>query len=147
MKKAWIGDFSRVYGLAGYIDHLFSITQIPQKLMTAYAYLSPLVLAEMLSSLSSYKLGNRSSSLRTLSNLETLMLSDDGTHVPLPISDTAWRMLANCQRFVGDLQGAIQSLQRSQRQKAFLELYLGSSDPQPQKKCFVIKMVFVVQPL
>lgn len=131
MKKAWIGDFSRVYGLAGYIDHLFSITQIPQKLMTAYAYLSPLVLAEMLSSLSSYKLGNRSSSLRTLSNLETLMLSDDGTHVPLPISDTGWRMLANCQRFVGDLQGAIQSLQRSQRQKAFLELYLGSSDPQP----------------
>lgn len=146
MKKAWIGDFSRVYGLAGYIDHLFSITQIPQKLMTAYAYLSPIVLAEMLSSLSSYKLGNRSSSLRTLSNLETLMRSDDGTHVPLPISHTAWRMLANCQRFVGDLQGAYNLFKDRRGRKRFLN-YLGSSDPQPQNYFFVIKMVFVVQPL
>lgn len=121
MKEAWIVECSPLHQDAATLDYFF-VKSTPEKITTAYGQLSPLVLGEMLSSLSYYELGNQSSAFKILSSLTKLMLSDDGTHVPLQISDTAWEMLANCQQFVGDSQGAIQSNQRSQRQKAFLGL-------------------------
>lgn len=121
MKEAWIVECSPLHQEAAILDYFF-VKSIPEKISTAYRNLSPLVLGEMLSSLSYYKLGNQSSAFKILSSLTELMLSDDGTHVPLPISDTAWRMLAICQQFVGDSQGAKQSDQRSDWQKAFLGL-------------------------
>nr|XP_034327850.1 uncharacterized protein LOC117689818 [Crassostrea gigas] len=77
---------------------------------------------DMLSVLCNYRLGNRSQCLQSLTDLQTLLLSDDGRYVPLPYRDLSWQILGICQHVVGDLHGAMQSYQESLRQKPFHRL-------------------------
>ncbi|XP_061179640.1 uncharacterized protein LOC133188283 [Saccostrea echinata] len=64
-------------------------------------------------------LGNRSQCLQSLTDLQTMLLNDDGTYVPLPLRDISWQILGICQHVVGDLDGALLSYQESLRQEAY----------------------------
>ncbi|XP_062588849.1 uncharacterized protein LOC134250500 [Saccostrea cucullata] len=80
---------------------------------------SPFVIVEMLSVLSHYRLGNRSQCLQSLTDLQTLLIYDDGTYVPLQERDLSWQILGICQQVVGDLHGALQSYEESLKQEPF----------------------------
>ncbi|XP_052707168.1 uncharacterized protein LOC128182529 [Crassostrea angulata] len=77
---------------------------------------------EMLCVLSYYRLGNMSHCLQSLTDLQTLLLNDDGRYVPLCDRDTSWQILGICQHVVGDLHGALQSYQMSLKQEPFHKL-------------------------
>ncbi|XP_061179641.1 uncharacterized protein LOC133188284 [Saccostrea echinata] len=81
--------------------------------------ISPFVMVEMLSVLSHYRLGNRSQCLQSRTDLQTLLLYDDGTYVPLKFIDISWQILGICQHIIGDLHGALQSYQESLKQEAY----------------------------
>ncbi|XP_062611237.1 uncharacterized protein LOC134273077 [Saccostrea cucullata] len=81
-----------------------------------YLRIPPCVLVEMLSVLSHYRLGNRCQCLKSLTDLQTLLLYNDGTYAHLEHRDISWQILGICQQVVGDLQGALQSYQESLRQ-------------------------------
>ncbi|XP_061179628.1 uncharacterized protein LOC133188272 [Saccostrea echinata] len=80
-------------------------------------HLSPFLVVEMLSVLTHYRQGSRSQCLQSLTDLQTLVLYDDGTYVPLKTRDISWQVLGICQHVVGDLHGALHSYQESLRQK------------------------------
>ncbi|XP_062582345.1 uncharacterized protein LOC134244088 isoform X1 [Saccostrea cucullata] len=84
--------------------------------------LSPFVMVEMLSVLSHYRMGNRSQCLQSLTDLQTLLLYDDGTYAPLHLRDICWQILGNCQHVVGDLHGALRSYEESLRQYPFYKI-------------------------
>ncbi|XP_062591068.1 uncharacterized protein LOC134252582 [Saccostrea cucullata] len=84
-----------------------------------FLILSPFVLVDMLSVLSHYRLGNRFQCLQSLSDLQTLLLHDDGTYNPLLNRDISWQILGICQHVVGDLHGALESFEESLRQEPF----------------------------
>jgi hypothetical protein len=67
--------------------------------------------------LSHYRLGNRSQYLQSLTDLQTLLLYDDGRYVALKLRDLSWQILGICQHVVGDLHGALHSYQESLRQQ------------------------------
>ncbi|XP_061182539.1 uncharacterized protein LOC133190872 [Saccostrea echinata] len=76
-------------------------------------FISPFLTLEWLSVLSYYRLGNRPQCQQSLSDLKTLLLYDDGRHIPTDHRDLAWQILGICQHLVGDLLGALQSYQES----------------------------------
>ncbi|XP_062604609.1 uncharacterized protein LOC134266374 [Saccostrea cucullata] len=82
-------------------------------------HLPPFVLVEMLSVLSHHKLGNRFQCLQSLTDLQTLLLCDEGTYVPLFSRDLSWQILGICQELVGDFHGALQSYQESLKQEPY----------------------------
>jgi hypothetical protein len=77
------------------------------------------VLTEMLSVLCHYRLGNRPQYLQSLTDLQTLLVYDDGRYVPLILRDLSWQILGICQHVVGDLHGAFQSYRESLRQEPY----------------------------
>lgn len=81
---------------------------------------------DMLGVLCNYRLGNRSQCLQSLTDLQTLLLSDDGRYVPLPDRDLSWQILGICQHVVGDLHGALQSYQQSLRQEPFHKIQIAT---------------------
>jgi hypothetical protein len=82
-------------------------------------FISPFVLTEMLSVLCHYRLGNRPQYLQSLTDLQTLLVYDDGRYVPLETRDLSWQILGICQHVVGDLRGAFQSYRESLRQRPY----------------------------
>ncbi|XP_061188076.1 uncharacterized protein LOC133196159 [Saccostrea echinata] len=72
---------------------------------------------EMLSVLPHYRLGNRSQCLQSVTDLQTLLLYDDGRCIPLETRDISWQILGICQHLVGDLHGALRSFGESCRQQ------------------------------
>lgn len=77
----------------------------------------------ILSVLSNHRLGNRSQCLQSLTDLQNLLLCDNGTYAPFEYRDIAWHVLGICQLVVGDLHGAFHSFQVSIRQKPFHKLH------------------------
>ncbi|XP_062619958.1 uncharacterized protein LOC134281519 [Saccostrea cucullata] len=81
-----------------------------------HLHIPPFVIVEMLSVLSHYRLGNRSQCLQSLTDLQTLLLYDDGSYVPFRRRDISWQILGICQHVVGDFHGALRSYQESLKQ-------------------------------
>ncbi|XP_062611987.1 uncharacterized protein LOC134273792 [Saccostrea cucullata] len=77
------------------------------------------VMVKMLSILCHFRLGNRSQFLQSLTDLQALLLYDDGKYVHLHLRDISWQILGICQQVVGDLHGALRSYQESLRQVQF----------------------------
>ncbi|XP_062621177.1 uncharacterized protein LOC134282802 [Saccostrea cucullata] len=100
-----------------YIEELCLEQNVSQEHGMPNLQLSPFLLVDMLSVLSHYRLGNRSQCLQSLTDLQTLLLYDDGTYVPLNFRDLSWQILGICQHVVGDLHGALMSYEESLRQK------------------------------
>ncbi|XP_052703282.1 uncharacterized protein LOC128179753 [Crassostrea angulata] len=105
MKKAWVYNL-RLYSNVYYVQEF----DLEQKISTDNGELaldiSPYVLTDMLSVLCNYRLGNRSQCLQSLTDLQTLLLYDDGRYVPLNLRDLSCQILGICQHVVGDLHGA-----------------------------------------
>ncbi|XP_062582339.1 uncharacterized protein LOC134244081 [Saccostrea cucullata] len=118
MKKAWVKNIDLIENIL-YIEELY-IEQLVNK--QSFLRVSPFVVVEMLSVLSHYRLGNRSQCLQSLTDLQTLLLYDDGTYVPLYLRDLSWQILGICQHVVGDLHGALRSYEESLKQKPYNKL-------------------------
>uniref|UniRef100_K1QT37 Uncharacterized protein n=1 Tax=Magallana gigas TaxID=29159 RepID=K1QT37_MAGGI len=118
MKKAWVHDVrldSDVYC----IQELDLEQNVSNENGHLILNISPYVLTDMLSVLCNYRLGNRSQCLQSLTDLQTMLLNDDGKYVPLSDRGISWQILGICQHVVGDLHGALQSYQLSLRQKPY----------------------------
>ena len=79
----------------------------------------PLVMLHMLFVLNHHRLGDTVRSQQSLQDLHTLMLYDDGTHVPTFLRDISWQILGICQQTCGDYIGALNSFQISLQQFLF----------------------------
>ncbi|XP_065929819.1 uncharacterized protein [Magallana gigas] len=118
MKKVWAFDVwlqEDVY----YIQELVLEQRTGKENDENILYISPYVLTDMLSVLCNYRLGNRSQCLQSLTDLETLLLYDDGSYVSLELRDISWQILGICQHVVGDLHGALVAYQQSLRERLF----------------------------
>ncbi|XP_056015570.1 uncharacterized protein LOC125674082 [Ostrea edulis] len=116
MKTAWVDDVRLDNGLH-IIKELILEQEVSKQNGTLVLIISPFVLTDMLSVLCNYRLSNISQYLQSLTDLQTLLISDDGRYVPLHIRDLSWQILGICQHVVGDLHGALQSYQESLRQR------------------------------
>ncbi|XP_065929585.1 uncharacterized protein [Magallana gigas] len=114
MKKAWVVNVL-LHGNVYYIQELDLEQRAVKDNGEPILYISPYVMTDMLSVLSNYRLGNRSQCLQSLTDLQTLLLYDDGRYVALLLRDLSWQVLGICQQVVGDLHGALQSYQQSLR--------------------------------
>ncbi|XP_062612492.1 uncharacterized protein LOC134274251 [Saccostrea cucullata] len=118
MRIAGVKDV-RLFENTPYIEELYVEQCVSQNNGQSFLSVSPFVIVEMLSVLSQYRLDNRSQCLQSLTDLQTLLLSDDGTFVPLHIRDLSWQILGICQHVVGDLHGALRSFEESLKQDPF----------------------------
>jgi hypothetical protein len=118
MKTAW-ADNVRLDNKVHYIDELLLEKEVSEQNGQPSLYISPFVLTEMLFVLSHYRLGNRSQYVQSLTDLQTLLLYDDGRYVALNERDLSWQILGICQHVVGDLHGALHSYQESLRQEQY----------------------------
>ncbi|XP_062614598.1 uncharacterized protein LOC134276354 [Saccostrea cucullata] len=118
MKIAWVDNVSVLNNIL-YIEELYLEQFVSQHNGGALLMIPPFVMVGMLSVLSHYRLGNRSQCLQSLTDLQTLLLYDDGTYVPLELRDLSWQILGICQHVVGDLSGALRSYEESLRQESF----------------------------
>eukprot|EP00105_Crassostrea_gigas_P039396 XP_019923544.1 PREDICTED: uncharacterized protein LOC109618965 [Crassostrea gigas] len=115
MKKAWIDNIHINCQLV-YLFDFYEEQRVRRKHGRYLMFISPFVLVHMLRGLSHFKLGYVSPCLESLIDLRQLLLTDDGTTVPLEIRDMSWQLLGVCQRIVGDDDGALQSFLESMRQ-------------------------------
>ncbi|XP_048746114.2 uncharacterized protein LOC125658760 [Ostrea edulis] len=118
MKTAWVANV-KLRSEVHYIDELILEQEVSKQNDQNVLYISPFVLTDMLLVLSHYRLGNRSQYLQSLTDLQTLLLYDDGRYVPLHFRDLSWQILGICQHVVGDLHGALQSYRESLRQEQY----------------------------
>lgn len=82
----------------------------------------PLVMLHLLLVLNHHKLGDTASLQQSLQDLHTLMLCDEGLHVPVPMRDISWHILGICQQVYGDHRGAFDSYQRSLKERPFQQI-------------------------
>jgi hypothetical protein len=118
MKTAWV-DTVTLDNKVHYIDELLLEQEVSKQNGEDILFIPPFVLTEMLLVLSHYRLGNRSQYLRSLTDLQTLLLYDDGRYVLLRHRNLSWQILGICQHVVGDLHGALHSYQESLRHEQF----------------------------
>jgi hypothetical protein len=116
MKIAWVKHVT-LHNKVHFIDEIILEQEVSKQNGFPSLYISPFVLTEMLLVLSHCRLGNRSQYLQSLTDLQTLLLYDDGRYVPLLLRDLSWEILEICQHVVGDLHGALHSYQESLRQE------------------------------
>lgn len=115
MNRAWI-DSIYINCQLMYLAEFSEEQRVRRKHGRYLMFISPFVLVHMLCGLSHYKLGNMSQSLKSMTDLRTLLLTDDGTTIPLEVRDMSWQLLGILQRIVGDDDGALQSFLESMRQ-------------------------------
>lgn len=115
MNRAWI-DSIYINCQLMYLAEFYEEQRVRRKHGRYLMFISPFVLVHMLCGLSHYKLGNMSQSLKSMTDLRTLLLTDDGTTIPLEVRDMSWQLLGILQRIVGDDDGALQSFLESMRQ-------------------------------
>jgi hypothetical protein len=117
MKTAWVVNIFLQTNIC-YIAELLLEQEVNKRGNDAL-YIPPIVLAEMLLMLSHCRLGSRSQYLQSLTDLQNLLLYDDGRYVPISYRDVSWQILGICQHVVGDLNGALHSYHESLRQEQF----------------------------
>ena len=115
MRKCFICDI-RFYNEYVYIDELVPEQQANKADGSGYLYIPPLVMLHMLFVLNHHRLGDTVRSQQSLQDLHTLLLYDDGTHVPRSLRDISWQILGICQQTCGDYMGALNSFQCSLQQ-------------------------------
>jgi hypothetical protein len=115
MKRAWVNAITldcKVHYIEECILEQYVILQNCER----FLYISPFVLTDMLLVLSHYRLGDRSQALQSLTDLQTLLVYDEGRYVLFRDRNMSWQILGICQNVVGDVNGALQSYQESLRQ-------------------------------
>jgi tetratricopeptide (TPR) repeat protein len=117
MKKAWAETIT-LHCDVQYIEELILELEVIKQNNGDGLYIPQFVLTDMLLVLSHYRLGNRSQYLQSLTDLQNLLLYDDGRYIPDLNKSMAWQLLGICQHVVGDLHGALQSYQQALRQES-----------------------------
>nr|XP_022288212.1 uncharacterized protein LOC111100530 [Crassostrea virginica] len=102
-----------------YIDELVPEQEANKADSGGILIIPPLVMLHMLFVLTHHRLGDRVRSQQSLQDLHTLLLYDDGTHVPEHLRDISWQILGICQQTCGDYVGALNSFQCSLQQIPF----------------------------
>ena len=83
----------------------------------------PFVMLHMLFVLTHHRLGDTVRSQRSLQDLHTLLLYDDGTDVPAEYRDISWQILGICQQTCGYYVGALNSFQCSLQQTPYHRIH------------------------
>ena len=118
MKKSLIYDITLNSGYAYFVE--LSPEQLTNRVDGAgILYVPPLVMVHMLFFLNHHRMGNEVRSQRSIQDLHTLLLNDDGTHVPEDLRDISWQILGICQQTCGDYVGALNSFQCSRQEYPF----------------------------
>ena len=115
MRKCFICDI-RIYNKYVYIDELVPEQEANKADSLGFLFIPPLVMLRMLFVLNHHRLGDTVRSQQSLQDLHTLMLYDDGTHVPQDLGDISWEILGICQETCGDNVGALNSFTCSLQQ-------------------------------
>lgn len=123
MRQAFVDDVF-LWDRYTYISEL-----VPEQKMNQKSYgvdsglcCPPLVMLHLLLVLNHHKLGDTARSQQSLQDLHTLMLCDEGLHVPVPMRDISWHILGICQQVCGDHRGAFTSYQRSLKERPFQQI-------------------------
>lgn len=118
LKRAW-ADTLRFhnYGHVYKIQELILEQKVSKENGEPVMYISPYVVAEMLSVLCNYRLGNRPQCQQSLTDLQTLLLNNDSRCVPSDTEVVSWHLMVICQYVMKDLHGAFQSFQNFLRPK------------------------------
>jgi hypothetical protein len=124
-RKAWARGID-LFEAFTYIKELKLEQEVSKTNGMPVIYLSPFVTVHMLSVLCHYRLGNRSQYLQSLTDLQTLLLYDDGRCVPIRDRELSWQVLGICQHVVGDLHGALQSYQESLKWEPFYKIRIAT---------------------
>ncbi|XP_062574743.1 uncharacterized protein LOC134236582 [Saccostrea cucullata] len=123
MKQSWVIDINLNNALH-FIEELDLEQTLSLQNGTVILLIPPIVVIEMLSVLSHYRLGNRSQSLQSVTDLKTLLLNDDdGKYVPSRSRDISWQILGICKNTVGDFEGALWSFEESLMMEPFHEIW------------------------
>ena len=115
MRKCLICDI-RLHREDIYIDELVPEQEVNKEDGSGLLFIPPLVMLYMLFVINYHRLGDTVRSQRSLQDLHTLLLSDDGTRVPDQLRDISWQILGICQQTCGDYVGALTSFLCSLRQ-------------------------------
>jgi tetratricopeptide (TPR) repeat protein len=115
MRKAVVSNIKLDSDYA-YIDELLLEQRVSYMNGESILYIPPLVMLHMLSVLNHHRLRHTLESHQALQNLQTLLLYDDGVHVPVDQRDLSYQILGICQHVCGDYVGALNSYQCSLQQ-------------------------------
>lgn len=115
MNKSWM-DCILFLGTIAFLKEMLLESLICKQ---TSLFIPPIVMLHMLFVLSNHKLHKRSKCQLSLTNLQRLLLQDDGRSVPLEYRDISWQILGICQYVVGDLHEAVQSYKQSMREKEY----------------------------
>lgn len=115
MNKSWM-DCILFLGTMAFLKEMLLESRICKQ---TSLFIPPIVMLHMLFVLSNHKLRKRSKCQLSLTNLQRLLLQDDGRNVPLEYRDISWQILGICQYVVGDLHEAVQSYKQSMREKEY----------------------------
>lgn len=115
MNKSWM-DCILFLGTIAFLKEMLLESLICKQ---TSLFIPPIVMLHMLFVLSNHKLHKRSKCQLSLTNLQRLLLQDDGRNVPLEYRDISWQILGICQYVVGDLHEAVQSYKQSMREKEY----------------------------
>ena len=112
--------------------YLYTDALVPEQIANktegnAFLSIPPLVMLHMLFVLNHHRLGDTVRSQQSLQDLHTLLLYDDGTHVPAEYRDISWQILGICQQTCGDYVGAFLSFQCSLQQFTYNFIMKASS--------------------
>ena len=102
-----------------YIDELVPEQEANKADGIAILTIPPFVMLHMLFILTHHRLGDTVRSQQYLKDLHTLLLYDNGTHVPKDLRDISWQVLGICQQTCGDYVGALNSFHCSLQQYPF----------------------------
>ncbi|XP_062573151.1 uncharacterized protein LOC134235083 [Saccostrea cucullata] len=121
MRRALVRDI-RLNVMDIYIVELALEQKICSKNAIWSLTIPPLVMLNMLFILNHHRLGDTVRSRQSLRDLQSLLLSDDGTHVPHLLRDISWQIVGICQQIFGDYSGSLLSYQKSLQQIPFNKL-------------------------
>ena len=118
MRKCFIFDI-KLNDQYVYIDELVPEQEASKADSAGILHIPPLVMLHMLFVLNHHSPRDTVRSQQSLQNLHTLLLYDNGAHVPIHAKHISWQILGICQQTCGDYHGALNSFQRSLQQKPF----------------------------
>ncbi|XP_061176144.1 uncharacterized protein LOC133185101 [Saccostrea echinata] len=120
MRNAWARDVT-IKSCFKYIDEFNLEQRATQKSGVNMFCVPPLVLTHMLSVLCLHRLGNKSLCQQSLTDLQTLLHSDDNKNIPKILREISWQILGICQQVVGELHEALDSYQQAFDQPGALD--------------------------
>ncbi|XP_062601319.1 uncharacterized protein LOC134263039 [Saccostrea cucullata] len=120
MNNAWARHVT-INSCFMYIDEFKLEQEATRKSGVEVFRVPPLVLTHMLSVLCYHRLGDKPRCQQSLTDLRTLLHSDDRKNVPKIFREVSWQILGICQQVVGELREALESFQQALEQPGSID--------------------------